>query len=67
MGSQWKGCGRALLDLPPFDDVIQRCRSALLPFGMDVIDVITREDPDPMKSTTYSFVAIAAVQVRTIN
>nr|XP_045622655.1 fatty acid synthase-like [Procambarus clarkii] len=63
MGSQWSGCGRSLLRLPIFAASVRRCHAALLPLGLDLVQILTSEDPLVMSSTAASFSAIAAMQV----
>ncbi|XP_071547019.1 fatty acid synthase-like [Panulirus ornatus] len=67
MGSQWTGCGRALLNLPTFAATIRRCHAALLPQGLDLIQILTSEDPTMMSTTAASFSTIAAMQVALID
>ncbi|KAK7080814.1 hypothetical protein SK128_019451 [Halocaridina rubra] len=63
MGSQWTGCGKALLKLPNFAAAIKKCHAALLPFGLDLMEVLTSDDPTVLSSTEASFSCIAAMQV----
>lgn len=63
MGSQWVGCGTALMQLPVFAAAIRKCHAALLPVGLDLTDILTSQDPAKMASTPASFSTIAAMQV----
>lgn len=63
MGSQWVGCGKALLCYPVFANSLNRCHAALAPYGVDLKNILTSEDPSAMASTAASFASIAAMQV----
>ncbi|KAK3875727.1 hypothetical protein Pcinc_019416 [Petrolisthes cinctipes] len=63
MGSQWVGCGAALMQLPVFAAAIRRCHAALLPVGLNLTEILTSQDPAKMASTPASFSTIAAMQV----
>lgn len=63
MGSQWVGCGSALMQLPVFAAAIRRCHAALHPLGLDLTKILTSQDPTIMASTAASFSTIAAMQV----
>uniref|UniRef100_A0A0A9Y7D5 Fatty acid synthase n=1 Tax=Lygus hesperus TaxID=30085 RepID=A0A0A9Y7D5_LYGHE len=63
MGSQWPKMGKALLQLPVFARAVQRCHEVLVPKGIDLLDILTNEDPKVFDSILNSFVGIAAVQI----
>ncbi|XP_063877296.1 fatty acid synthase-like isoform X1 [Scylla paramamosain] len=67
MGSQWVGCGKALLCYPTFANTLKRCHAALVPYGEDLMNIITSEDPSAMSSTCSSFATIAAMQVALVD
>lgn len=63
MGSQWNGMGKQLLSIPIFAEAINKCDAILKPKGVDIIDIITSEDPKLFDNVLNSFVGIAAIQV----
>ncbi|KDR18643.1 hypothetical protein L798_06624, partial [Zootermopsis nevadensis] len=63
MGSQWPGMGKALLNIPIFAAAIERCQQALRPHGVDLLNIITTEDPSIFDNILNCFVGIAACQV----
>jgi len=63
MGSQWQGMGRSLLKLPFFAAAIEICHQVLGPHGVDMIDVITSDNPKVFDNILNCFVGIAACQV----
>lgn len=67
MGSQWVGMGKALMVFPQFREAIELCHKTLLPFGIDLISVVTSNDEKTFKHIVNSFVGIAAVQIGLVN
>lgn len=63
MGSQWPGMGRSLLKIPVFAAAIEKCHHVLAQKGVDLMRIITEEDPKIFDNIVNSFVGIAAVQV----
>ncbi|KAJ0172968.1 hypothetical protein K1T71_011144 [Dendrolimus kikuchii] len=63
MGSQWPGMGTQLMRIPIFAAAIERCRKALEPKGIDLINIITSTDKTIFDNILHSFVGIAAVQI----
>lgn len=63
MGSQWNSMGKELLNIPIFAESISKCEAILKPKGVDLIDIITSEDPNIFDNILNSFVGIAAIQV----
>lgn len=63
MGSQWTGMARELMNVEVFSKSIRRCAVALRSEGVDLIDIITRNDEQIFENILNSFVAIAAIQV----
>jgi fatty acid synthase len=55
--------GRSLLNLPVFESAIDKCQRALKPHGVDVINIITSDEPRIYSDILNCFVAIAACQV----
>ncbi|XP_075218277.1 fatty acid synthase 3 [Lycorma delicatula] len=63
MGSQWPGMALALMEIPIFAASIQKSHDLLKPKGVDLIKVITDQDPKIFDNILHSFIGIAAVQV----
>ncbi|VVC29213.1 Acyl transferase/acyl hydrolase/lysophospholipase,Ketoacyl-synthetase, C- [Cinara cedri] len=63
MGSQWNCMGKQLLTIPIFADSIQKCETILKPKGVDLIEILTSEDPKLFDNILNSFVGIAAIQI----
>lgn len=63
MGSQWNGMGKQLLNIPIFAESICKCDAVLKPKGVDLIDILTSNDPTLFDNILNSFVGIAAIQV----
>lgn len=62
IGCQWEGIARQMMHFDVFGRSMRKCHEALAPFGIDLIDLVTREGPVDM-TVTAAFVSIAAVQV----
>ncbi|KAG4070516.1 hypothetical protein HA402_012306, partial [Bradysia odoriphaga] len=67
MGSQWSEMGTSLLELPLFRASIQRSHETLKPYKLDLIQIITSQDPKTFDNILYSFVGIAAIQVALVD
>ncbi|XP_069677436.1 fatty acid synthase-like isoform X2 [Periplaneta americana] len=63
MGSQWTGMGKSLLNIPVFAAAIEKCQSVLEPYGVDLFNIITTDDPKIFDNIVNCFVGIAACQV----
>lgn len=63
MGSQWNGMGKQLLSIPVFAESISKCEAILKPKGVDLINILTSDDPTLFDNILNSFVGIAAIQV----
>jgi fatty acid synthase len=55
--------GKYLLKLPIFAAAIEKCHRALEPHGVDLINVITSDNPKLYDNILNCFVGIAACQV----
>jgi fatty acid synthase len=55
--------GKSLLKMPVFAAAIDKCQRALKPYGVDVINIITSDDPKVFSNILNCFVGIAACQV----
>lgn len=50
--------------LPIFAESIQKCHDILVPKGINLVTLLTADNPKMFDNILHSFVAIAAVQVR---
>ena len=55
--------GKSLLKFPVFTSAIEKCQQALKPHGVDVMSIITSDDPTIFDNIVNCFVGIAACQV----
>ena len=63
MGSQWPKMGKRLMDLPLFRESIEKSHKILQEKGLDLIHIITDDDPKIFDNILHAFVGIAAIQV----
>lgn len=63
MGSQWHGMGTHLLKLPIFLDSMKKIDAILKPRGIDIMNILTDQNPKLFDNILNSFVGIAAMQV----
>ncbi|XP_065209085.1 fatty acid synthase-like [Planococcus citri] len=63
MGSQWPAMGKSLMNLPIFAESIRKCYEILRTKGIDVIKIITEDDPEIFDNILNSFLGIAAIQI----
>lgn len=64
MGSQWPGMGKDLMKIPIFAESVHKSHQTLKPKGVDLIRIITNNDPKTFDNILNSFVGIAAIQVQ---
>jgi hypothetical protein len=55
--------GKSLLKFPVFTSAIEKCQEALKPHCVDVISIITSDDPRIFNNIMNCFVGIVACQV----
>lgn len=67
MGSQWATMGTSLMIFPQFRESIEQSHRILKPFGVDLISVITSEDPKVLGHIINAFVGIASIQIGLVN
>ncbi|XP_075147103.1 fatty acid synthase 3 [Haematobia irritans] len=67
MGSQWSEMGASLMVIPQFRQSIERCHAVLLPKGLDLIHILTSNDPTIFDNILHSFVGIAAIQIALVD
>ncbi|XP_065209086.1 fatty acid synthase-like [Planococcus citri] len=63
MGSQWPAMGKSLMNLPIFAESIRKCHKILRTKGLDLIKIITEDDPKIFDYILNAFVGIAAIQI----
>lgn len=63
MGSQWATMGTSLMEIPMFKQSIEQSHKILKPYGLDLISIITTNDPTMFDNILHSFVGIAAIQI----
>ncbi|XP_072399714.1 fatty acid synthase-like [Diabrotica undecimpunctata] len=62
MGSQWNKMGKDLMNIPVFKNTINRCAKVLAPYGVDLINIITSEDPSVFDDITNCISAIGCIE-----
>ncbi|XP_048505788.1 fatty acid synthase-like [Athalia rosae] len=67
LGSQWPGMGKALLRIPVFAKTIKECDATLRPYGVDVLGILTAEDPKLLENIMNTFIGITAMQIGLID
>lgn len=55
--------GKDLLKIEAFRRTFQRCAAALMPYNIDLMDIVTSTDPSIFDDITNCFVAVAAIQI----
>ncbi|XP_063708978.1 fatty acid synthase-like [Culicoides brevitarsis] len=63
MGSQWAQMGSSLMALPIFRQSIEASHRLMEGKGLNLIEIITSEDPKIFDNILHSFVGIAAIQI----
>lgn len=63
IGSQWPEMGTDLLNIPLFAQTIQKCHNALLPTGLNLLDIITSPEKKTFDDVLHSYVGIAAIEI----
>lgn len=64
MGSQYPTMGKSLLNLPITRESIYKSHELLKKRGLDLIEILTKDDPKMFDDILHSFVGIAAIQVQ---
>lgn len=67
MGSQWPSMGKSLMIFPAFRETVEMCHNILKPFGIDLINVLTSDNPKIFEHIVNSFVGIACIQIGLVN
>lgn len=63
IGSQWSGMGKSFIQIPVFAAAIQKCDKVLRTWGVDIVKIITENDPKIFENILHSSVGIAAIQI----
>nr|CAD7268647.1 unnamed protein product [Timema shepardi] len=63
MGSQWVGMGQQLMKLPVLAATLEKCHNILVPFGIDLLHILTTDDSTIFNNILHSFVGIASIQM----
>ncbi|KYM98433.1 Fatty acid synthase [Cyphomyrmex costatus] len=63
LGSQWPGMGQNLLKFHIFAKAIKKCDNVLKPYGISVIDILTKKEENICKNAINPFLGIVAIQI----
>lgn len=63
MGSQWISMGRSLIKIPLALESIKKSHEVLKQFDIDLIEIITSEDPNTFKDPINSYVGIISIEI----
>ncbi|KYN14724.1 Fatty acid synthase [Trachymyrmex cornetzi] len=63
LGSQWPGMGRNLLKFDVFAKAVRRCDDILKPYGINVIDIMTKMEESICENRLNAFLGIVAIQI----
>ncbi|XP_018393294.1 PREDICTED: fatty acid synthase-like [Cyphomyrmex costatus] len=63
LGSQWPGMGQNLLKFHTFAKAIKKCDNVLKPYGISVIDILTKKEENICKNAINAFLGIVAIQI----
>ncbi|XP_018360096.1 PREDICTED: LOW QUALITY PROTEIN: fatty acid synthase-like [Trachymyrmex cornetzi] len=63
LDSQWPGMGRNLLKFHVFAKAIRRCDDILKPYGINVIDIMTKMEESICENRLNAFLGIVAIQI----
>ncbi|CAG9858327.1 unnamed protein product [Phyllotreta striolata] len=63
LGAQWNGMGRDLLNIEVFQKSIKRCAAALKTYEIDLLQILTSDDPTIFDDITNCICAIVALEI----
>ncbi|XP_065219670.1 fatty acid synthase-like [Planococcus citri] len=63
LGSQWPAMGKLLMEIPIFAQSVRKSHDALRSKGLDVIKIISKDDPQILDNILNIFVGITAIQI----
>ncbi len=63
VGSQWSQMGKPFLQIPLIRSAIEKCHNVLVSKGLNLIDIITSDDPSIFDNILNTFVGIVTIQI----
>ncbi len=63
VGSQWPQMGRSFLEIPLIRNSVEKCHNLLAYKGLDLIDIITSDNPNIFDNILNTFIGILAIQI----
>lgn len=63
MGSQWNGMGKELMNIPIFNNAVNKCDEVLKNKGINIRHILTSDDSTLFDNIVNAFVGIITVQV----
>ncbi|XP_065221985.1 fatty acid synthase-like isoform X2 [Planococcus citri] len=67
MGSQWPSMGKSLMKIPIFAESIRKSYEILQKKEIDLMKIITDEDPQVLDNILHCFVGITAIQIALVD
>ncbi|XP_065223454.1 fatty acid synthase-like [Planococcus citri] len=67
LGSQWPAMGKLLMEIPIFAQSIRKSHDALRSKDLDVIKIISNDDPQILDNILNIFVGITAIQIALVD
>lgn len=67
LGSQWSTMAKELLKLECFKNSIQECHSILQPKDINLMEILTKDDPEIFQNILHCFMGITAMMVQLRN
>jgi fatty acid synthase len=63
VGSQWPTMGRSFLEIPIIRSAIEKCHKILASKGIDLMEIITSDNPTIFDNILNTFVGVTAIQI----
>jgi fatty acid synthase len=63
VGSQWRQMGKSFMEIPVIKNSIENCHKLLAVKGIDLLDIITSDDPEIFDNIVNTFVGTVAIQI----
>jgi fatty acid synthase len=63
VGSQWPQMGKSFLEIPLIRSALEKCHNSLADKGLDLMDILTSDDPNIFDNILHTFVGIVAIQI----
>lgn len=67
MGSQWPTMGKSLMIFPKFRETVERCHNILKQFSVDLMTIVTSDNPNIFDHILNAFVGISCIQIGLID